>query len=33
MMAASTMAILPIIISFFFVQKQFIQGIARSGLK
>lgn len=33
MMAASTMAILPIIIGFFFVQKQFIQGIARSGLK
>ena len=33
MMAASTVAILPIIIGFFFVQKQFIQGIARSGLK
>ena len=33
LMAASTMAILPILIGFFFVQKQFIQGIARSGLK
>lgn len=33
LMAASTLAILPIIIGFFFVQKQFIQGIARSGLK
>jgi multiple sugar transport system permease protein len=33
LMAASTLAILPIIVGFFFVQKQFIQGIARSGLK
>lgn len=33
LMAASTLAVLPIIIGFFFVQKQFIQGIARSGLK
>jgi len=33
LMAASTMAILPVIIGFFFVQRQFIQGIARSGLK
>ncbi len=33
MMAASTVAILPIIIGFFFVQQQFIEGIARSGLK
>ncbi len=33
LMAASTLAVLPIIVGFFFVQKQFIQGIARSGLK
>lgn len=33
MMAASTMAILPILILFFFTQRQFIQGIARSGIK
>lgn len=33
LMAASTLAILPIIVGFLFVQKQFIQGIARSGLK
>lgn len=33
LMAASTLAVLPIIIGFMFVQKQFIQGIARSGLK
>ena len=33
LMAASTMAILPIIIGYFFAQRQFIQGIARSGIK
>lgn len=33
LMAASTMAILPILILFFFAQRQFIQGIARSGIK
>jgi multiple sugar transport system permease protein len=33
LMAGSAMAVLPILIGFFFVQKQFIQGIARSGLK
>ncbi|GAB4320946.1 MAG: hypothetical protein Kow0059_15420 [Candidatus Sumerlaeia bacterium] len=33
LMAASTMAILPIIIAFFFLQKFFIAGIARTGLK
>lgn len=33
LMAASTFTIMPIVIIFFFVQKQFIQGIARSGLK
>jgi len=33
LMAASTMAILPIIIGYFFAQKHFIQGIARSGIK
>lgn len=33
LMAASTMAITPILILFFFTQKQFIQGITRSGLK
>ncbi len=33
LMAASTLAVLPIIVGFLFVQKQFIQGIARSGLK
>ena len=32
-MAASTMMVAPIIILFFFAQKQFIQGIATSGLK
>jgi len=32
-MAASTMMVAPIIILFFFTQKQFIQGIATSGLK
>lgn len=33
LMAASTFTIMPIVIIYFFVQKQFIQGIARSGLK
>jgi multiple sugar transport system permease protein len=33
LMAASVMAILPILILFFFTQKQFIQGIARTGIK
>ncbi len=33
LMAASTMAILPIVILFFFLQKFFIAGIARTGLK
>jgi multiple sugar transport system permease protein len=32
-MAASVMVILPIIIGFLLAQKQFIAGIARSGLK
>ncbi|WEK02908.1 MAG: carbohydrate ABC transporter permease [Candidatus Devosia phytovorans] len=33
MMAAVVISIAPIIIAFFFAQKQFIQGIATSGLK
>lgn len=33
LMAASTMAVLPIVIAFFFLQKFFIAGIARTGLK
>jgi multiple sugar transport system permease protein len=33
LMAASVLAILPILILFFFTQKQFIQGVARTGLK
>ncbi|MBC7092602.1 carbohydrate ABC transporter permease [Candidatus Bipolaricaulota bacterium] len=33
LMAAATMAIVPILILFFFAQRQFIQGIARTGLK
>lgn len=33
LMAASTMAILPIVVAFFFLQKFFIAGIARTGLK
>jgi multiple sugar transport system permease protein len=32
-MAAATFTILPIIVLYFFVQKQFIEGIASSGLK
>lgn len=33
LMAASTMMVLPIIILFFFTQKQFVQGIALTGIK
>jgi len=33
LMAASTMAIVPVLILFLFTQKQFIQGITRTGLK
>lgn len=33
LMAASTLAILPLVILFFFAQKQIIQSYARSGLK
>ncbi len=33
LMSASLMAMLPILILFFFAQKQFIQGITRTGLK
>jgi len=33
LMAASTMAILPIVLGYFFAQRHFIQGIARSGIK
>lgn len=33
LMAASTMAVLPILIIFFLAQRQFIQGVARSGIK
>jgi len=33
LMAASTLTILPIIVLYFFAQKQFIEGIASSGLK
>lgn len=32
-MAASTIAVLPVIILFFFVQKQYVEGISVSGLK
>jgi len=33
LMAAATFSILPILIIFFFLQKYFVQGIVRSGLK
>jgi multiple sugar transport system permease protein len=33
LMAASTFAVLPVVIMFFFLQRFFIQGIARTGLK
>jgi multiple sugar transport system permease protein len=32
-MAASTLTVIPIIIFFFFVQKQFVEGISVSGIK
>lgn len=32
-MAASTIAVLPVIILFFFVQKQYVEGISVSGMK
>lgn len=31
-MAAATFTVLPVLITFFFVQRQFVEGIARSGL-
>lgn len=33
LMAASTLVVLPIIVGYFFAQRQFIEGIARSGIK
>jgi multiple sugar transport system permease protein len=33
LMAAATMAIVPVLILFVFAQRQFIQGIARTGIK
>jgi len=33
LMAASVMAIIPILVLFLFTQKQFIQGVARTGIK
>ncbi len=33
LMAASTISILPILIGYFLAQKQFVQGVARSGIK
>jgi len=33
LMAASTMAIVPVIILFFFAQKHFVRGLARTGVK
>ncbi len=33
LMAASVLAITPVLILFFFTQKQFIQGVARTGIK
>lgn len=33
LMAAAVLAIVPILILFFFTQKQFIQGVARTGIK
>lgn len=33
LMAASTLAILPIVLGYFLAQRQFIQGVARSGIK
>jgi multiple sugar transport system permease protein len=33
MMGASTLALLPVIVVFFVAQKQFVQGIALTGIK
>jgi multiple sugar transport system permease protein len=33
LMAASTLVVLPVLVLFFFTQKQFIQGIATTGMK
>jgi multiple sugar transport system permease protein len=33
LMAASSLAIMPVVIMFFFLQRFFIAGIARAGLK
>jgi multiple sugar transport system permease protein len=33
MMAASTLAMLPIMVLFFFTQKTFVKGIALTGIK
>ncbi|OPZ63456.1 MAG: L-arabinose transport system permease protein AraQ [Firmicutes bacterium ADurb.Bin506] len=33
LMASSTIAIIPLLIIFFVAQNQFIQGIARTGMK
>ena len=33
LMAAAVLAIIPVLILFFFTQKQFIQGVARTGIK
>ena len=33
LMAASVLAIIPVLILFFFTQKQFIRGVARTGIK
>jgi len=33
LMAASVLAIIPVLVLFFFTQKQFIQGVARTGIK
>ena len=32
-MAGATVAILPVVILFLFAQRQFVEGIARSGIK
>jgi multiple sugar transport system permease protein len=33
LMAASAISIIPVLIMFFFAQKQFIRGIAKTGIK
>jgi multiple sugar transport system permease protein len=33
LMAASTFCVVPVVIGFFFLQRFFIEGIARSGIK